>query len=133
MYSPGQPAGTYPMVEFNICGSVSQAVAPCAPMTTTDCDNGVTLPLPHSHGVAIQYINDPAFEYQHICADVDTCDQDTNPTCAITCTNPNNIASCVGSCVQRWRRCCLLLLCRRCRKPPTAPFLPLASRMQAEL
>ena len=53
---------TYPVMEFNICGSVGTAVAPCAPMTLTECDNGVKLPMPHSHAVVVQYINDPAHD-----------------------------------------------------------------------
>jgi hypothetical protein len=39
------------------------------------------LPLPHSHGTAVQYIDDPGQDKQFTCPDVDTCDQDTNPGC----------------------------------------------------
>jgi hypothetical protein len=39
------------------------------------------LPLPHSHGTAVQYIDDPGADKQFVCPDVDTCDQDTNPGC----------------------------------------------------
>ena len=39
------------------------------------------LPLPHSHGTAVQYIDDPGQDRQFTCPDVDTCDQDTNPGC----------------------------------------------------
>jgi len=86
-YSAGQAPGTFPKVIFNICGSVSQAVAPCKDKTTTDCDNGQIMPMPHSHGVVIQYINDPAHDQLYNCADLDTCDQDTNPNCVIGSLN----------------------------------------------
>jgi hypothetical protein len=39
------------------------------------------LSLPHSHGTAVQYIDDPGQDKQFTCPDVDTCDQDTNPGC----------------------------------------------------
>ena len=39
------------------------------------------LPLPHSHGTAVQYIDDPGQDKQFVCPDVDTCDQETNPAC----------------------------------------------------
>jgi hypothetical protein len=94
---PGQTPPKYPVMEFNICGSVGTAVAPCVDSPNNDCANGVKLPMPHSHGVVIQYINDPAHDDQYPCADVDSCDQATNPNCNITCTNPNNIATCTGS------------------------------------
>ena len=41
----------------------------------------MVLPLPHSHGTAVQYIDDPGQYNQFTCPDVDTCDQDTNPGC----------------------------------------------------
>ena len=39
------------------------------------------LPLPHSHGTAVQLIDNPAQDAAFTCPDVDTCDQDTNPEC----------------------------------------------------
>jgi len=39
------------------------------------------LPLPHSHGTAVQYIDPPGQYAMYTCPDVDTCDQDTNPAC----------------------------------------------------
>jgi hypothetical protein len=64
----------------DLCGTVSTAVAPYTSSPPPGTAN-IELPLPHSHGTAVQYIDDPSQDKQFTCPDVDTCDQDTNPAC----------------------------------------------------
>jgi len=93
-----------PKIRFNICGTVAGPLAPvkeenCPGGDPSNCPSGVgsmqELPIPASHGVAVQYIegyppvNPPPPGYgpaivpgqAYGCADVDTCDQQYNPTC----------------------------------------------------
>jgi hypothetical protein len=77
----GNVAGSYPLIRFNLCGTLStSALAPL-----NDALTAQRLPLPRSHGVAIQYIEDPATPLLNPnnikTADIDTCDQGTNPSC----------------------------------------------------
>ena len=51
-----------------------------APFSATNPSN-MMLPLPHSHGTAVQLIDNPAQDSMNTCPDADTCDQDTNPSC----------------------------------------------------
>ena len=81
---PNPGPATFPQVIFNVCGTVARDIAPFKP---ANVGANVTLPFPASHGVAIQLINDPAPEGQYSCADVDSCDQATNPTCVIGSLN----------------------------------------------
>ena len=78
-------------LRFNVCGTVAGPIAPVAESGSSS-PSGVgdpqQLPLPHSHGVALQYIEGypgptPPAGYGPVggCADVDTCDQGYNPTC----------------------------------------------------
>ena len=64
----------------DLCGTVSQAVAPYSTAGPANTAN-MQLPLPHSHGTAVQYIDDPSQDSMYTCPDVDTCDQETNPAC----------------------------------------------------
>ena len=76
----GNIAGSYPQIRFNLCGTLSTAIAPL-----NDALTAQRLPLPRSHAVAIQYIEDPSTPVVNpnniMTADVDTCDQGTNPSC----------------------------------------------------
>ena len=77
-------------IRFNICGTVS---GPIAPVSEGAFPLGVgapqTMPLPASHGVAVQYVDGwpqatttPAdYGPPGGCSDMDTCDQQYNPTC----------------------------------------------------
>ena len=78
--------GTFPQVIFNVCGTVSLDVAPYSASTP---GANVILPFPASHGVAVQLIDDPGVGpgVGQQCADVDTCDQATNPTCLMGSLN----------------------------------------------
>ena len=74
------PLSSLSLASPDLCGTVAQVVAPYKlnpPVGTANMD----LPLPHSHGTAVQYIDDPGQDKQFTCPDVDTCDQDTNPGC----------------------------------------------------
>ena len=77
---------TYPQVIFNVCGTVQRDIAPYKAENT---GANVILPFPASHGVVMQLIDDPTVGpgAGQTCADVDTCDQDTNPTCQIGSLN----------------------------------------------
>jgi len=85
--SPGvspsaSPSPSYhPRIIFNICGTVAQVVAPYLPTPLQPGTASMKLPLPHSHGTAVQYLDDPGADKDFVCPDVDTCDQDTNPAC----------------------------------------------------
>lgn len=81
---PNPVSTTFPQIIFNVCGTVARDVAPFQP---ANVGANVTLPFPASHGVAIQLISDPTLDGQFTCADVDSCDQATNPTCAIGSLN----------------------------------------------
>ena len=97
--SPSQIPGNYAQrIIFNVCGGVAgPAIAPYQANTATNIN--MTLPQPHSHGTAIQILDDPAqFLGGFNCPDTDTCDQATNPACVPgtlnylanrTGTNPN--------------------------------------------
>jgi len=78
--SPSPSVYTTPRIIFNVCGGVSGIVV--APYKAGAPNNvNMSLPRPHSHGTAIQIIDDPA-KYANInCPDSDTCDQATNPDC----------------------------------------------------
>ena len=67
---------------FNVCGTVAAPIiAPYQDPPTVNNVN-MTLPQPHSHGTAIQVLDDPlSFENSFYCPDTDTCDQATNPDC----------------------------------------------------
>ena len=84
------PADTGTNIEsiiFNVCGTVSKAIAPveCADPsnpTAATCWQQPA-PLPHSHGIAVQFIESDAPIKQangqaYQCVDMDTCDQATN-------------------------------------------------------
>lgn len=92
---------------FNVCGTVAKPIAPLNTPKTAQL-----LPIPHSHGVAIQFIDDPdgpsAAENPNNVAvvDVDTCDLATNPQCGpqnypatpnagAAENNPSAVARCV--------------------------------------
>ncbi len=78
LFSPSLP----PLASPDLCGTVSQVVAPYKDSTTVPAGTAnMELPLPHSHGTAVQYIDDPGQDKQFTCPDVDTCDQETNPAC----------------------------------------------------
>jgi hypothetical protein len=78
-----------PTMSFNICGKVAK---PIAPVTETGGTGGVgdpqTMPIPYTHGSAIMFIEGaapvpiPGYGPAGGCADLDTCDQLYNPTCA---------------------------------------------------
>lgn len=82
---PPDPA-TFPQIIFNVCGTVARDIAPYA---ANNPGSNVILPFPASHGVAIQLIDDPSTGpgAGQVCADVDTCDQATNPTCLVGSLN----------------------------------------------
>ncbi len=51
----GNPQGVnYPQIRFNVCGTVAKPIAPL-----DDTLAKMRLPLPHSHGAAIQVSGDP--------------------------------------------------------------------------
>jgi hypothetical protein len=76
------PSSFAPLASPDLCGTVSQVVAPYKdPAFVPPGTANMELPLPHSHGTAVQYIADPGQGSQYTCPDVDTCDQDTNPAC----------------------------------------------------
>jgi hypothetical protein len=86
----GAPSGArYPQIRFNVAGTVSRVVAMFLNRNTSQ----QLLPFPHSHGIAVQFLNDPdapGGNPDHIAlVDTDTCDQATNPSCG-----PLNYASC---------------------------------------
>ena len=70
-------------IVFNVCGGVAGPII--APYQTPPTVNNInmTLPQPHSHGTAIQIIDDPVNFGPALfkCPDTDTCDQATNPNC----------------------------------------------------
>lgn len=74
------PGQIFPQIRFNICGTVAK---PIAPLSNDQLSQ--RLPLPHSHGIAIRYIDDPDNPAENPnnvqTVDVDSCDQATNPTC----------------------------------------------------
>lgn len=75
------PAGStdpYPLIKFNVCGTVSKAVA-----NLVSDRSAQLLPVPRAHGTVLQYINDPDdIPTTGVrVVDVDTCDQATNPMC----------------------------------------------------
>jgi len=86
---PSYQPNSYEDIVFNVCGTVSTAVAemvccdsisPCVDPTNpqpTECRQKPA-PLPHSHGVAVQFIekNPPLAGYT--CVDMDSCDTATN-------------------------------------------------------
>lgn len=90
----GAPAGAlYPQIRFNVAGTVSRVIA----MFGRNRSSGTQLlPFPHSHGVAIQFVDDPdgagINPNRFPLVDTDTCDQATNPLCG-----PLNYASCDGN------------------------------------
>ncbi len=102
----GNAPGSFPQIRFNVCGTVAKPIAPL-----NDTRTGMRLPLPHSHGVAIQYLDDPENPAENPNnvqgIDIDTCDQATNPQCLLsgnypavanpgaTQVDPNRIAQCV--------------------------------------
>jgi hypothetical protein len=93
-FPAGAPAGAlYPQIRFNVAGSVSRVIA-----TIQNTSSGwlQVLPFPRSHGVAVQFVDDPdgpGVNPDHYAAvDTDTCDQATNPGCG-----PLNYASCDGN------------------------------------
>ena len=76
-------------LRFNVCGTVSGPIAPVAESGADGVGDPQQLPLPHSHGVAVQYIEGypgptlpDGYGPPGGCADLDTCDQQYNPTCA---------------------------------------------------
>ena len=76
-YPVPSPGGTYPTIIFNVCGTVARTAVPynaaaAQPNTNTN------LPNPHIRGTAVQFIDPPT--QTNLCADIDTCDQDTNPS-----------------------------------------------------
>jgi hypothetical protein len=88
----GAPAGAlYPQIRFNVAGTVSRVLA----MLENKSSGQQLLPFPHSHGVAVQFVDDPdgpgVNPGRFALADTDTCDQATNPSCG-----PLNYASCDG-------------------------------------
>jgi hypothetical protein len=76
-------------LRFNVCGTVSGPIAPVAESAgTLGVGDPQQLPIPHSHGVAVQYIEGypgptlpDGYGPAGGCADIDTCDQQYNPTC----------------------------------------------------
>ena len=64
---------------FNVCGTVGRSAAPYSTVGTLPLGVNTNLPNPHIRGTAVQFIDPP--NSNNICADIDTCDQDTNPTC----------------------------------------------------
>lgn len=88
----GAPASApYPQIRFNVVGTVSRTLAMFADGNSSRAQQ--LLPFPHSHGVAVQFIDDPdapRVNPNHVAlVDTDTCDQATNPLCG-----PLNYASC---------------------------------------
>lgn len=73
------PTGVYPTIIFNVCGTVGRSAAPYSTVGTLPLGVNTNLPNPHIRGTAVQFIDPP--NSNNICADIDTCDQDTNPTC----------------------------------------------------
>lgn len=78
LFSRPPPPFLYLKIIFNVCGTVANVIA--APYSATNPSN-LNLPLPHSHGTAVQLIDDPGQDSAFTCPDADTCDQDTNPDC----------------------------------------------------
>ena len=74
------PLFAHPLASPDLCGTVAQVVAPYLATPPAGTAN-MELPLPHSHGTAVQYIDDPGKQSTNVCPDVDTCDQETNPAC----------------------------------------------------
>ena len=75
-------------IQFNICGTVAGPIAPVNDGGTNGTGSPQLIPLPHSHGVAVQFIEGipgpvlpPGYGPTGGCADLDTCDQTYNPTC----------------------------------------------------
>ena len=84
---------------FNVCGTVYKAIAPilCADPSNPTANSCYQqpAPLPHSHGVAVQFIELDAPIKQangqpYLCVDMDTCDQATNydPATGVQCGIP---------------------------------------------
>ena len=101
------PSGTslfsgYQDIVFNVCGTVSTAVAE---MVCTGAPSAATCyqkpaPRPYSHGVAVQFVEKAPPLAGYTCVDMDSCDSATNfdPTTGNQCgIGPDMTVSSVGS------------------------------------
>jgi hypothetical protein len=97
---PTYPANSYQDIIFNVCGTVSKAIAPvsCVNNAAGDSTCFQWPVVPHSHGVAVQFlekrVNEGGDNYipPYDCIDYDTCDSATNfdPTNGVQCGVPAN-------------------------------------------
>ena len=96
------PNFSYQDIVFNVCGTVSRAVAEMVctgPPSAATCYQKPA-PRPHSHGVAVMFIERAPPLAGYTCVDMDSCDSATNfdPTTGNQCgIGPDMTVSSVGS------------------------------------
>jgi hypothetical protein len=96
------PNFNYQDIVFNVCGTVSTAIAEMVctgPPSASTCYQKPA-PRPHSHGVVVQFIEKAAPLPGYTCVDMDSCDSATNfdPTTGNQCgIGPDMTVSSVGS------------------------------------